>query len=65
MSCVFDDPIHARGGCIFADPAVFETGGQSTTARDAHWYRLVREDEEILAVIMAATVRDRIRGITE
>jgi hypothetical protein len=23
MQCVFDDPIHANGGCIFADPTKF------------------------------------------
>jgi len=23
VDCVFDNPIHAGGGCIFADPSVF------------------------------------------
>jgi hypothetical protein len=48
---VFDNPAHANG-CIFDDPCVFVepvTGGGGDTGYE----HLLREDEEILAVIVA------------
>ena len=49
-------PLHENGGCIFTDPSqvqVLRTGGSG--GKD-EWV-LLREDEELLAVIIAATLR--------
>lgn len=53
---VFHNPEHANG-CIFFDnqPVEARTGG--TAGRDDRLYALMRDDEEVLAVIMAATQR--------
>ena len=61
MSCVFDNPIHANGGCIFADPSEIEVvvggGGGGSAGRDVR-SKILQDDEDILAVIMAYTFYD-------
>jgi len=53
---IFENPRHANGGCIFDDPTliVVPVGGGGG---DARYARILEEDEEILAVIMAYTLR--------
>jgi len=78
MECVFDNPIHANGGCIFADPSLIldivsvPTGppGRGTgpttgirpesytehredLLREARGKRILQDDEDIVAVVMA------------
>ena len=56
---VFASPRHPNGGCIFADPnEIFDEvrrGGGGSLGRMPydHRARLLQEDDEILAVIMA------------
>jgi hypothetical protein len=49
---VFRTPVHANGGCIFSDPSELLERRRGGTS-----HRLFEEDEEILAVIVAATLR--------
>lgn len=66
MDCVFDNPIHENGGCIFADPnefLVIEDGiaiGGGTKRSRRHVPGVTsnrsiafREDEELLAMLEA------------
>lgn len=65
MDCVFDNPVHANGGCIFADPNVplvpdlaLPGGGTKRTRRHVPGVTsnrsiAFREDEEILAMLEA------------
>ena len=49
---VFLSPKHPNGGCIFSDPRTWVV----PQAPGGDWEaRILREDEEIMAVIMAAT----------
>lgn len=59
---VFDGPIHANGGCIFDDPFQIHIvdervkgGGGPGPGADRYRRRILQEDEDILAVIIAAT----------
>jgi len=52
MECVFDNPIHPNGGCIFADPNVFVDAKNFTWDRFFE-HRIQREDEEILLIARA------------
>ena len=54
-TCVFADSKHANGGCIFADPSVVDSArrGRDQQFKLRRRDRLKREDEEILAVILA------------
>ena len=61
---IFANPRHVNGGCIFADPTLIVVpvtggGGSSSKRRldlaNAQFRRqLLREDEEILAIVMMA-----------
>ena len=63
MQCVFDNPVHANGGCIFADPTTFLAadekrgpyGGRFRDREIVDEYTLlaIREDEEMLILIRA------------
>jgi hypothetical protein len=59
---IFDNPIHANGGCIFADPTLIIVPVEGGGGGDEGQYRdILREDEEILAVIMAYTMHRTMR----
>lgn len=67
MSCVLADPIHASGGCIFADPFVIapvpdgevHPPGTSEDA-EARYRRILVEDEMIMLVVQAwLSMKDR------
>lgn len=65
MQCVFDNPVHPDGGCIFADPSVFlqpatdlpvYTGGgldYRLPGLDID-QQILRGDIEIVALVVAA-----------
>lgn len=61
MICVFENPIHANGGCIFDDPAgLIITGGGTSKRSRRHVPGItgnraiaMREDEEVLVMLEA------------
>lgn len=57
MSCVFADPVHASGGCIFANPFVIAPIPDGEVHPPGMGRRrskqIKEEDEAIMAIIMA------------
>jgi hypothetical protein len=59
---IFANPRHANGGCIFADPTLIIVPIEGGGGGDEGQYRdILREDEEILAIIMAYTMQRTMR----
>tara|TARA_R110000787_G_C13443394_1_gene446747 strand:- start:25110 stop:25313 length:204 start_codon:yes stop_codon:yes gene_type:complete len=62
MSCVFESPVHANGGCIFDNPlevvsGVVSGGGIIDEIRPASRSRMeqqMREEDDILMMVAAA-----------
>lgn len=57
-------PLHENGGCIFADPSQVQVLRQGGGSGKDEWVLLAREDEELIAVIIAATLRRGYGGFT-
>ena len=60
MQCVFDNPVHANDGCIFADPTVFLVSeiGDGLVKQHTHdkfrlYTQATQEDEELIIIARA------------
>lgn len=75
MPCVFADPVHAGGGCIFADPTetipavpfdptTAGSGGYTLPGEDqaALYERLHADDERVLMAVIKTFLEMRKNG---
>lgn len=58
--CVWASTVHAKGGCIWTENIIVTRkkgkGGGPDIAAERELQRIFREDEEILAILMAYTL---------
>lgn len=52
--CIFDNPAHANGGCIF-DNDLLDTSKTRPFRKGWSWKELDQDDDDILTVIICAT----------
>lgn len=52
--CIFDDPMHANGGCIF-DNELLDTAKTRPFRKGWSWEEVARDDDDILTIIMCST----------